>query len=711
MNNTKSLRQNLLISSGVMRASDMMRRHPPLPMPTPAARNSKQANTSGTAQLTQPNSVTNLDAEHNHVAQELMGNIGDQAGMSSTQCRLYAEKFLKCGELDDALNWAKKSVEKDQNSAPAWDLLGSVFVERSSLTEACSCYEIALKLEPSFPSATNNIAVTLERLGRLQDAEVYYRTLLTKVYASAEIKTNFAALLGKLGKHCEALELVKDVLDANPAMVKALALTSALLASLARYTESLLFIDHAISLAPSQFDLVIRKADILLHLGRGEESLAACDDVLNRSPNEPAALHERALVLRLLNKPCEALEGLQLAQSVNTASARIAADRGWLLAEFGRKDEALVAFGEALALKEDLGAAWYGRSLLISRKAGDPDIQSMEKIVGERNLANRERIHFSFALGKSYLDLGDGEQAFKNLNLGNRLKRSIINCDRRLNVPHIEKPPTIFSSRDCLTLPRSDPSAGTPIFVIGMPRSGTTLVEQILCSHPLVGTIGESSLIGDLANMAKPGAEAMFDSESAIRKLDGLRRYYLEKARIDAGERLYFVDKMPSNFVYLGLISMILPEARVIHCRRDPFDTCLSCYATLFTHGHEYSYDLNDLGHFYISYRKQMAHWHAVLPQESILDVEYEDLVENTEGEVRKILEFCGLSWDEDCLRFHETKRHVMTASFNQVRLPIYRSSIRRADMFRPWLGDLENVLSAHREIIDRGVVAPVATR
>ena len=164
---------------------------------------------------------------------------------------------------------------------------------------------------------------------------------------------------------------------------------------------------------------------------------------------------------------------------------------------------------------------------------------------------------------------------------------------------------------------------------------------------------------------------------------------------------------MPSNFFHLGLISMILPEARMIHCRRDPFDTCLSCYATLFTHGHEYSYDLNDLGQFYILYRKQMAHWHAVLPQECILDVDYEDLVENTESQVRRILEFCGLSWDANCLRFYETKRHVMTASFNQVRSPIYKSSIRRADMFRPWLEDLENVLSAYPEIMDRDLVAP----
>jgi tetratricopeptide (TPR) repeat protein len=698
MNNAGSkLRQNLLISSGITYGSDPTRQRPSSPLPTPVARNWTQSDTFGKATFIKPHSATAFDVERKDVIQDLAESPGDQVGMTSQQCCVYGEKLLQCGDLDGALNLAKKAVAKDEISAAAWDFLGSVLVQRSALTEACLCYATALKIEPALPSATNNIAVTLERLGRLQEAEMYYRTLLTKASASAEIKVNFAALLGKLGKYYEGLELVKEVLDVDPAMVKALGITSALLASLSRYTESLLFIDRAISLAPGQFNFLTRKADILLQLGHGEEALAACDDVLKVLPNDPAALHERALVLRLLNKPYEALEGLQLAQSVNVAPARIAADRGWLLAELGRKDEALVAFGEALALKDDLGAAWYGRSLLISHKAGDPDIRTMEKIVDGRDLANRDRIHFSFALGKSYLDLGNGEQAFKNLNLGNRLKRSTFNYHQQSNLPHFEMSPRNFSGYARSTLPRSDRCTRTPIFVFGMPRSGTTLVEQILCSHPLVGTIGESLLIAGLAKAAEIGAEAAFDSQSVRRHLDSLRHFYLEKAQIEAAEGVYFVDKMPSNFLHLGLISLILPEARMIHCRRDPLDTCLSCYATLFTHGHEYSYDLNDLGHFYILYRKQMAHWHAVLPQESILDVDYEDLVENTESQVGRILEFCGLSWDADCLRFYETKRHVKTASFNQVRLPIYKSSIRRADLFRPWLGDLENVLSANR--------------
>ena len=363
----------------------------------------------------------------------------------------------------------------------------------------------------------------------------------------------------------------------------------------------------------------------------------------------------------------------------------------------GHKDEALGAFVEALEIKEDLGAAWYGRSLLTFHKTVDQNIQCMEKIVGTRDLAFRERINFSFALGKCYLDLGDGENAFKNLNLGNQLKRSVFNYDRNRDVQDFEKAAATFSVDAAAALSRPHLPAENPIFVFGMARSGTTLVEQILCSHPLVGTIGESLRIGKLAKAVQADASEVFDSEMVTRKLECLRRDYLEQARIEVGGRLFFVDKMPYNFLHLGLISMIFPEARTIYCRRDPFDTCLSCYATLFTHGHEYSYNLNDLGHYYTLYRKQMAHWHAVLPQESIFNIDYEDLVENTESQVRRILEFCGLSWNADCLRFHETKRHLKTASFHQVRSPIYKSSVRRSDVFRPWLGELENVLSANR--------------
>lgn len=693
MNNVKStLRRNLLLSS---RDSErhVLETHS---LYASAYRNSRQPNAHYDILQIQRR-LTAFGQGRAEAVQKLINLASSDADTTPSLCRSHAEVLLQCGELDGALNFAKKAVEKDDSDAAAWDTLGSVLVGRSALDEACACYTKALQLEPNFLSAANNIAVALERLGRLREAEGYYRSLLPKAPNSVEIKLNFSALLGKLGQYREALEIAQEILERDPLMVKCWILTSSLLANVARYTESLLSIERAISLAPEQLKLVTRRADILRQLGRGKEALAACGDVLDKLPNDPDALHERALILRSLNKPQQALKGLHVAQSSSPTPAIVAADRGWLLAELGRKDDAVEAFDEALALQGDLGAAWYGRSLLISSKPKDRDIQLMEEILANKELMHRDRTHFSFALGKSYLDIGDGEKAFAHLRVGNQLKRSTFNYDWRLDAYHLKKMSAIFSTGSLSqSLRASLPSSRRPIFVFGMPRSGTTLVEQILCSHPLVSTIGESPIVGNLAKRAKiyMGAITNAESELVLQDLNILRRDYLEQTEADANGRLYFVDKMPSNFLHLGLISLMLPEARMIHCRRDPFDTCLSCYATLFTNGHEYSYDLSELGHYYSFYHDQMTCWEQVLPRGSVLDVNYELLVEDTESQIRRILEFCGLNWDASCLRFYETKRHVKTASFNQVRSPIYKTSVRRAEAFRLWLNDLERALS-----------------
>jgi hypothetical protein len=229
-----------------------------------------------------------------------------------------------------------------------------------------------------------------------------------------------------------------------------------------------------------------------------------------------------------------------------------------------------------------------------------------------------------------------------------------------------------------------------PIFVFGMPRSGTTLVEQILASHPLVRGTGESAHLDTLAKTA-----IFLPSLSGLTP-DGLTscgQRYLAMAGAGVPDQLHFVDKTTTNFLYAGLISLILPKAWMIHCCRNPLDTCLSCYSLLFADGHEFSYDFGELGHYYRLYRELMAHWSNVLPSGTILDIDYEALVNDPEGQVRKILAFCGLPWDASCLRFYETQRLVTTSSLDQVRSPIYRSSVGRSQSFRPWLAELEAAL------------------
>ena len=247
-----------------------------------------------------------------------------------------------------------------------------------------------------------------------------------------------------------------------------------------------------------------------------------------------------------------------------------------------------------------------------------------------------------------------------------------------------------YSAESLARLSGCGDTSSRPIFVFGMPRSGTTLIEHILSSHALVHGVGEPTHLREVADF--PGIQFRIQDASA-EEIAFLGRRYLDLAGTGVAKELKLVDKNPSNFELAGLISLILPNARMIHCRRDPLDTCFSCYSLLFATGHDYAYDLEELGGYYRLYEGLMSHWRGVFRPGSLLEVEYEAVVNDTDSQVKRILDFCDLPWDANCLRFHETKRRVTSASLHQVRLPIYKTSAGRAKLFRAWLGRLETVL------------------
>lgn len=582
---------------------------------------------------------------------------------------------------------------RNLDDAAAWETTGTLLLKRRAFGEARACFLEALRVDPDRVTAVNNLAIALEGLGRFHEAEGHYRALLSGVSGDAAIMLNFAVLLGRLGKHSEAFGLVQNVIQQSPGLTRAHLVASALACDLGRFAEGLVCIDNAISLSPQETSLKIRRADILRQLGRSEEALAACDQILYLLPHDPHSLQVKALTLRTLGRAQEALDLMEQVQESHPAPAKLVSDKGWILAEFGCAKEALQAFDRALELQPDLSHAWYGRSLLKRYRACDPDIRCMEDLLG-RDLANRDRINLSFALGKAYLELRNGDDAFRHLNEGNALKRMDFHYSVRADRARIERIAGNFTA-DLFS--RSIGASGErirPIFIFGMPRSGTTLVEQILVSHPLIASIGEAGHVGHVAAGLAIGPDAVQASpDSIISNLAAFRERYFSLAKERIGEKTCFVDKMPTNFLNLGVIALAFPEAPLIHCRRNPLDTCLSCYATLFTYGHEYSYDQTELGQYYGHYRRLMGHWQRILPENRILALDYEALVTDSESQMRRILDFCGLAWDANCLKFYETKRHVPTASFNQVRSPIYKTSLGRAELFRPYLKPLATAL------------------
>lgn len=367
----------------------------------------------------------------------------------------------------------------------------------------------------------------------------------------------------------------------------------------------------------------------------------------------------------------------------------------YVLGAKSRMDEAEAAYRRAIALDPGYAEAHFNLAQSIKLKAGDPLIDSLERLLARPRLSRSERCFLGFAAGKAYDDLGDHERAFGHFLDGNAAKQARPN-------PHYASDFLQAILEVCSAEFLSGRYGGSgveaaPIFIVGMPRSGTSLAEQILASHPDVFGAGELPYIDRIAaalgGHVKDGTAypaclpAVPDSA-----FTGFAESYLKEALGAAGGAARVTDKAPLNFRHLGLILLLFPKARIVHCRRDPLDTCLSCFFQNFAAGQDYSFDLKELGRFYKDYRRMMSAWSEALPA-PVFELGYEDLVADLEGVGRALLSFCGLDWHPDCARFFETRRPVLTASRVQVRQPVYASSVGKWRRYEAHLGPLIEAL------------------
>jgi tetratricopeptide (TPR) repeat protein len=401
-----------------------------------------------------------------------------------------------------------------------------------------------------------------------------------------------------------------------------------------------------------------------------------------------------------LNRHEEALACYRRAIELHPDYAFAYTNLGVTLHQLGREEEAKTAFEKAVALAPEVIEFHYNMADSKRFAADDPQLAQLERLAESQKARPAEdQIKLHFVLAKAYDDLGQHRRAFEQLSQGNALMRRQVAYDEAGSQRFFERVRSVFTAellaaKACL----GHPSAA-PVFIVGMPRSGTTLVEQILAAHPRVFAAGElNNLSNAVAALRAPDGRAIAYPELA-QSIDRMQLFELGAAYL-AGlpaplplpDRI--TDKMPGNFTMIGLIRMALPNAHIIHVRRDPLDTCFSIYSKLFVAGQAYSYDLGELGRYYRDYQRLMAHWNAVLPPGAMLEVRYEDLVGDFESQARRLVEHCGLEWDQRCLAFHEAVRPIRTASFTQVRQPIYTSSIGRSRPYREMLGPLVKALA-----------------
>jgi tetratricopeptide (TPR) repeat protein len=389
------------------------------------------------------------------------------------------------------------------------------------------------------------------------------------------------------------------------------------------------------------------------------------------------------------------------AVELNPRHAEAQNNLGALESEAGNLDAARACFEAAIAARGDFVEAHYNLSSLKTYTESDPDLQSLRQIDSRRSRYDAPtRIRLDFAYGKALDDIGAYDQAFAAYAEGNRLQHALLPCDEAradalLQAIMQNFDADFFARRSAWQLPGD---ARTPVFIVGMPRSGTTLLEQILSSHRDVFGAGElpdlNAVVLDVAGADFAAAAPRLDA-AALRRIGS---DYLERVWKLAPRSRIISDKMPANFFFIGLIHLALPGAKIIHALRDPLDSCFSCYSRLFNDTMEFAYDLGTLGRYYARYMTLMRHWHAVLPQGSILDLRYEDMVADTEAQARRVLDFVGLPWDPACLEFHRNRRQVKTASVAQVRKPIYTSSVARWRHFARHLKPLWEIVREFRE-------------
>ncbi|PLZ03188.1 hypothetical protein CY652_07755, partial [Burkholderia sp. WAC0059] len=614
-----------------------------------------------------------------------------------------AEMCRQKGLLAEAGQAARRAVAMDPGLTAGWNNLGIVLQEAGRFDESLACLERVVALQPDWADAHNNLANTLRRLGRLDLAEPHYRRAIGLNPAHAGAHSNLAFLLSSLGRYDEAADLAQRAIGLDPHLVDAYLNLAEVETSRHRHEAALRALDMLHAFAPQHPAALVARAKLLRQLERHEEALRLAREAVALAPHSADAHNTLATALQSLGQTGEALEAFGRAATLpGTVTEEALLGRAVLLTEAGRRDEALAAFGRALEAFPGSAPILSARADAHTFRPGDPDLARLEAFVAEgerRPLA--ERIPAHFALGKAYLDIGEPAQAFAHFEAGNRSKRASFAYDPGAAEHWMARVAGAISPALFGRLQGLGTASALPVFVVGMPRSGTTLIEQILSSHPQVTGAGElaalrlaveaSGLFPDrLAALANDAPDAQ---DTAARALGALGRDYLARVAPLAHGRARLVDKMPGNFVYAGLIPLILPGARIVHARRDPVDTCLSCYTKLFGGDQPFAYDQRELGRFYRLYERLMAHWRSLLPPERFIEVDYEAVVDDLGAEARRLVAFLGLPWDDACLNFHDNPRVVRTASVNQVRRPIYRSSKGRWRAYADYLGPLLDAL------------------
>ena len=612
------------------------------------------------------------------------------------------------GRIDEAVAAGRRAIALNANYAVGLSNLGIALFEQGKFEEALTHYDRALALQDDFAQAHSNRGNALQRLKRFAEAEPAYRRALQLQPNFRDAWNNLGTCLREMRRPEEAEQIYRKALELardDPDTLDNLALA---LKELNRLDEAADVMRRVLAIESTRDKFHLHYGNILIDQDRIEEAKAATERALALNPKNHDALNQMGRIASTRGELNTALDYCHRALALKPDFADAHNNLGNVLKEFGHLHEAQQAYLEALRLDPNVAGVYVNLADSKIFRPGDPHLAAMEALAAKtEGLSQKERMELDFALGKAYADLHDHRRSFDHLRNGNAAKRATIAYDEKAIFAMFDRIERVFT-RELIKAKSGggDPSS-MPVFIIGMPRSGTTLIEQIIASHPAAHGAGELQSFDDVIAAVRgrdgkpipypefvPALDAAALRQIGARYIATVRDIISSPARgaaNAAAERV--TDKMPSNYYFAGLIHLALPNAKIIHIIRDPVDTCMSCFARLFSAEQNHTYGLAEIGRYYRRYERLMAHWHAVLPAARILDVRYEDVVADLEGTARRMLAHCGLAWDDRCLSFHETVRPVRTASASQVRQPIDGSAVGRWHVYEEHIGPLFEAL------------------
>jgi tetratricopeptide (TPR) repeat protein len=554
----------------------------------------------------------------------------------------------------------------------------------------------ALEMAPEHVGALHQLATLTLRLGRPAEAEAAAERALALLPEDAPLWLTLGSAWRALGRPEAAIGAARRALALQSPFPHAEHLLGSALLDLGQAEAAAAHFRQALESGLDHAEAQSSLGAGLAALHRAEDAVRHCETAL--PPASAPAWRDLGAVLLALGREAEALDRFRRAAALAPDDAESRYGMGVALTRLGRLDEAVAALDEAVALAPREPKYYRARGWLGLNDAAVAALQALPPDV----LDHAARIERHFALAAAHDSRGEAAEAMAHWRVGNRLKRAQSAYDEAATLAHLAEIEAVFGPERLAAGGSGEAPPDLPfdglLFIVGMPRSGSTLVEQILASHPAVFGAGEApDLAAAVASVAERHGMGYPEVVPALtaRDLRAIGEAYRSRIRTRAPEGRLVADKMLGNADFAGLIALALPGARILHVRRDALDTCLSCWGALFERGQAWSYDLGELGRYRAAHDRLMAHWRRVLPPAVMLDAEYEALVADPEGETRRILSWLGLAWDPACLRFFETERVVRSYSLVQVRRPIHRDAVGRAERYRDWLGPLIEGLAA----------------